>query len=855
MKKLIPLFCLLLCSIAMHAEVQTGSCGDNLTWQYDTDTKALTITGTGKMSNYYYYLDEGYAPWYEYQGDIAKILIADGVTSIGNYAFYYCTSLTSITIPASVTSIGYDAFYSSCGTIIFESLTPPNVKDRESTLSRKNVYVPCEALETYIQAWGDIYHQIEGVSYKVIPNATEGGIAELSDYDCATNTAVIEAKVTADAHKFLKWSDGNTDNPRTLVLTQDTTLTAEFVECPYHMVIIGGVDIYGTYYRFEESYDPVGFYGTSFKTGDTLSVCEGQKVTFTEQHECGTWLGWSDGVADRERTIIVISDTVISSRFDAKTYRLSITAGEGGSLYSGNFVGIRTECQGTIWRRAEANDGYYFTGWSDGMMNADRDFEIFQDTTVVALFALKVPVRVFTGVAENSTDMGIAIWNGEPITGSVINVSATPNEGYHFVEWSDGNAQAERTIYLTRDTTLYATFAAGTYGGKCGPNLYWTWNKTTQVLLITGTGAMDTEHYAHWESIRDIDTVSLISLPDGIATISQSAFSGWDSYVIYQVKNISIPASVEYIGNGAFDGCRTVEHVEYLGNTAIVEGYACYADGALSYAQVPANFIEDRAYAIDTLIITNGEIKRLYQYAASYMNLSAASNTDTEFLLHSDYNNTYSDFLRALILPAGLESIGADALRGCRYLQQITIPAGVKEIGTSAFEDCRSLSAVTFAGKNLEAIGDWAFYNCHNLRQIALPEGLQEIGTAAFYGCTFLSDLTIPSTTQKIAENAFALCAKMAKMYVNALVPPAIGAKTFEDVDRSIPVFVPKGTLERYQGDPYWSEFFNITEYDAPTGILNAAAQGEDNARKVLRNGQVLIIRGDQTYTVLGDKL
>ena len=844
MKKLIPLFCLLLCSIAMHAEVQTGSCGDNLTWQYDTDTKALTITGTGEM-----YSDAFYG-W----SNLASVTISDGVTSIGYEAFYNCTNLTSITIPASVTSIGTFAFSSACKTIYLESLTPPFVSALYETLSGKQVFVPCEAFETYVQAWKSVH--IIGVSYKVIPNATEGGRVELIDYDCATNTAVIEAKVTADAHKFLRWSDGNTDNPRMLVLTQDTTLTAEFVECPYYTVIIGGVDIYGEYPFFSGS----SFYNEPFWTGDTLSVCEGQKVTFKERHECGAWLGWSDGVADRERTIVVTSDTVISSRSDAKTYRVSITAGEGGCLnldvnnYEGDFVGIRTECQSSIWLRAYANNGYYFTGWSDGVMEAERDFHIFQDTTVVALFAQKVPAQVTTGVAENSIGMGSVSEGGVYRTGDQVSVSATPNEGYHFVEWSDGNAQAERTIYLTRDTTLYATFAVGTYGGKCGPNLYWTWDKTTQALLITGTGAMDTEHYAHWQLMRGVDTVSLISLPDGITTISESAFSD-GNYTTYQVKNIIIPASVEYIGMGAFNGCRIAERVEYLGNTAFVNGHACYAAGTLSYAKVPANFIDDRADAIDTLIVTNGEIKWLYQYAASYMDLSAASNTDTEFLLHSDYNNTYSDILRTLILPAGLESIGADALRNCRYLQQITSPAGVKEIGTSAFEDCRSLSAVTFAGKNLEAIGDWAFYNCHNLRQIALPEGLQEIGTAAFYGCTFLSDLTIPSTTQKIAENAFALCAKMAKMYVNALVPPAIEEKTFEDVDRSIPVFVPKGTLERYQGDRYWSEFFNITEYDAPTGILNASAQGEDNARKVLRNGQVLIIRGDQTYTVLGDKL
>ena len=95
MKKLIPLFCLLLCSIAMHAEVQTGSCGENLTWQYDTDTKALTITGTGEMYPNAFY------EW----SNLASVTISDGVTSIGAHAFDGCSSLTSVVLPPTFSKI------------------------------------------------------------------------------------------------------------------------------------------------------------------------------------------------------------------------------------------------------------------------------------------------------------------------------------------------------------------------------------------------------------------------------------------------------------------------------------------------------------------------------------------------------------------------------------------------------------------------------------------------------------------------------------------------------------------------------------------------------------------------------
>ncbi len=108
---------------------------------------------------------------------------------------------------------------------------------------------------------------------------------------------------------------------------------------------------------------------------------------------------------------------------------------------------------------------------------------------------------------------------------------------------------------------------------------------------------------------------------------------------------------------------------------------------------------------------------------------------------------------------------------------------------------------------------------------------------------------------QKVADNAFALCPRMQKMYVNALVPPTIEAKTFEDVDRATPVFVPRGTMERYQADPYWSEFFNMTEYDAPMGNQNTTADKSNAPRKVLRNGEVVILRGYKEYNLVGQVL
>ena len=84
--------------------VKSGKCGENVTYTLDSDG-LLKISGSGNMNDYYI----GNSPFY-LNKDIKEIVIGDGVTSIGDCAFWGCSSLTSIAILAGVTSIGESAF-------------------------------------------------------------------------------------------------------------------------------------------------------------------------------------------------------------------------------------------------------------------------------------------------------------------------------------------------------------------------------------------------------------------------------------------------------------------------------------------------------------------------------------------------------------------------------------------------------------------------------------------------------------------------------------------------------------------------------------------------------------------------
>jgi Fibronectin type III domain. len=106
-------------NLTAYADVQTGKCGDNVTYSLDTSTGVLTISGTGDMADY-----SGYDDILFYRNsNIKSVIIENSVTSVGDSAFEYCTNLTSVKIPNSVTSIG-DYAFDGCTSLT--SVTIPN---------------------------------------------------------------------------------------------------------------------------------------------------------------------------------------------------------------------------------------------------------------------------------------------------------------------------------------------------------------------------------------------------------------------------------------------------------------------------------------------------------------------------------------------------------------------------------------------------------------------------------------------------------------------------------------------------------------------------------------------------------
>ncbi len=156
-----------------EAEIYSGSCGDNVTYTFNTETGTLTISGAGEMHS---------TPWYSYRDSIKSVKIEDSITTIGNWAFSGCTSLTSVTIGNSVTTIGFYAF-SGCtsltsvtipdsvtaiGDCTFNSctsLTSVTIPDSVTTIEIAPFMGCSELTSISVEADNSHYCSIEGVLF------------------------------------------------------------------------------------------------------------------------------------------------------------------------------------------------------------------------------------------------------------------------------------------------------------------------------------------------------------------------------------------------------------------------------------------------------------------------------------------------------------------------------------------------------------------------------------------------------------------------------------------------------------------------------------------------------------------
>ena len=336
-----------------------------------------------------------------------QIDIPNSITSIGEDAFINCDTLESLVVPTSVSYMGRSAFYQCSGlkTVEFKSVTPPNIDNRYMggtcfLGTTCDFLVPCGTKEAYVIALNyqsvsdsiDESRVIESeelmFDYTISSDNTLGSVTITQEPTC-TAPLIFRADA-AEGYQFTQWSDGNTDNPRSLILTQDTTLKAEFELCTYTVTWLN-------YDSLVLELDTNVIYGT-MPSYDSAVPAKPSTAEYTY-----TFAGWSPEV------VATTEDATYTATYTSalRTYSVLVYGMNDNIILNGTYPYGES-----ILVEAIPEQNYQFAQWSDGNTDNPRSLILTQDTVLKALFE-QIIIEQDTIIVTDSTDISDIITGGQ----------------------------------------------------------------------------------------------------------------------------------------------------------------------------------------------------------------------------------------------------------------------------------------------------------------------------------------------------------------------------------------------------------------------------------------------------------
>ena len=367
----------------------------------------------------------------------------NGVSGDYSQTVEYGTELTVEALP--------DTGYS------FDQWTDGNTDNpRTITVTGPVTLASAYALETYAVSI------TAGNNGTVSVNGVSGNYSETVEY----GTELTVRAVPNTGYSFTSWSDGGTNATRTVTVTGPVSLTSAYDIATYWVSLsrnrldgsdtltVNGVAGYTEYMQ----YHTYGTQITAEMVVETGYEFEYWKKTF--EPETKTY--------DNPFTFTVTNNTYLTGSSQKQRHLVTITAGQNGliSVNGQTPVASWSETHSYGWQltvEAVPDANYEFTQWSDGDVTNPRTITVgTSDITLSSAYQIETFAVSITAGSNGTVSVdGVSGDYSQTVAyGTQLTVEAVPDQGYEFVEWSDGDATNPRTVTVTGGLTLASTYQA-----------------------------------------------------------------------------------------------------------------------------------------------------------------------------------------------------------------------------------------------------------------------------------------------------------------------------------------------------------------------------------------------------------
>jgi len=671
--------------------IASGDCGkdrSNVTWKLDS-AGLLTISGEGEMEDYSaigYAYDNWIttAPW---QNRASKLIIQEGVTSIGGYAFYNCGALKSVTIPDSVTSIGGYAFNGCTG---LTSVTIPN--------SVTNI-------------GGYAFNGCTGLTCVTIPDSVTS-IGGGAFFGCTGLTEIYYNAKSVEGSSSAFNGVGTSSGGIRAVIGDSVELIPAYL-------FSGCTGL--TSVTIGNSVTSIG--------GGAFSGCTGlSSVTIPDSV---TSIGGSAFYGCAGLTSVTIPNSVTNigrSAFEGCAGLTCVTIGNGVTSIGGYAFSRCTGLTEIIYNAKAAADlgngpdAFYSAGISSG------GFRVLIGDGVE-----KIPGYLFsncTGLTSVTIGNSVTSIGGYAFRGCSSLTSVTiPNSVTSIGSYAFDGCRGLTEIYYNAKAVeeVFGSFSsAGTSSGgfravigdsvELIPAYLFADCRGLKSVTI-GNSVTSIGGYAFY----NCGALKSVTIPDSVTGIGDFAFEGCTG-----LTSVTIPNGVTSIGRYAFSGCTGLTKVYYNAKSIEEENSFSYFEGAGTSSDGLRAVIGDSVERIPA---------NLFGGCTGLTSVTIPDSV-TSIGGRAFYKCTG---LTSVTIPDSVTSIGYDAFSFCTSITSVTIGSGVTRIRPGAFGDCTSLREIYY---NAKAVGDLAISYCvfggagtsTNGVKVFVGEKVKKIPAYLFYG-------------------------------------------------------------------------------------------------------------------------